>query len=147
MKAVRGVTAGTSFLPIAILFAVIASYHLVSAWQHGKATDWIIATIFAFFCYRFFRGWQYCRRNRCVMLYNDELMIFREKPNFRHGTRFKSVRRIDQDRWGYTLILEMGDRFRLLRRDLQPDLKLILAAHQDRLKCENPVAQAQSPAV
>jgi hypothetical protein len=143
-RAIRGVTSGSLFLPVAVLFAILASYFIGSAWNYGSATYWIIGGIFLLVHHRFFSGWLNSRRNQFDIHYNDEVMVFQEFADGSYATRFKSLLWIDQDRRGYTLVLELGDRFRLLRRDMQPDLQGILDSHQHRLKCEALVNHAPS---
>ena len=146
VKAIRGVSSRARCLPIAILIALIASYFFVNAWHHGRVTDWIIAGILSFFHYRYLRCWLHYRLNQCVVFYDDKTMFFRETLASLFSTRFDRLRWIDHDKSGYILILELGDQFRLVRSDMQPDLQRILDAHQARLEWEDQVAHAASSA-
>jgi hypothetical protein len=70
----------------------------------------------------------------CAIYYSEEdKFMVQETPTYRFMSHFKNLSRIDQDRRSYTLFLDLGDRFRLLRKDMDDDLQRILDAHQTRL--------------
>lgn len=146
VKAIRGVTARARCLPIAILIALAASYFFMNAWHHGRVTDWIIACVLSYSHYCYLRCWLHYLLNQCVVFYDDEVMYFSEKPNSIFLSRFNGLRWIEQDKSGYILILELGDQFRLVRSDMQPDLQRLLDAHQARLEREDRVARPASSA-
>ena len=125
---------GHTGLLFAIPLLLMASHWGRQAWGGGGMINYIVATAFLLACYHFISGWLDYLYNECRTTFHSEsALIIRQKNRYVFRTEFRDVKKIKQDRWGYTLYVEKMGRCRFPRWHLDTDLQRIFDVHQARL--------------
>lgn len=127
-----GESSAQGSLVIAILLMALAVHNLFQGIDRGGIFDYIAAAIQIGFAGYFFLKWYRYWRGFHTMVFDSETYQIRENGIVTEAGSFCNLRVIDQDGRGYTITLESGNPYRLLRKDLDSELVAALDSVRQR---------------
>lgn len=118
-------------LIVAIVFTILGVNQLSRGIREDREFGLVMSVAAISLGVWFLFEWLRWRRGLWMIAYDDDVFQIREGSNIRISSTFADLKVVDQDGRGYTIITQVGSRFRLLRKDMGKDLELLLDGIQN----------------